>query len=78
VAKSATKNRRNIIFVGLVLGMVTLPKAAPSPLMQWRSPDGELVRARETIGPRLLMSMSTRCCRRQRAIRAKHTPQTSA
>ena len=33
------------------LGMVTLPKSAPSPLMQWLGPDGELVWAHETIGP---------------------------
>jgi hypothetical protein len=33
------------------LGMVTLPKAAPYPLMQWLGPDGELVWAPETIGP---------------------------
>jgi hypothetical protein len=33
------------------LGLVTLPKAAPYPLMQWLGPDGELVWAPETIGP---------------------------
>lgn len=33
------------------LGMVTLPKAPPSPMMQWLGPEGELVWARETIGP---------------------------
>jgi hypothetical protein len=33
------------------LGMVTLPKAAPSPMMQWLGSEGELVWARETIGP---------------------------
>jgi hypothetical protein len=33
------------------LGMLTLPKAAPSPLMQWLGPEGELVWAPETIGP---------------------------
>jgi hypothetical protein len=33
------------------LGMVTLPKAAPYPLMQWLGPDGELVWAPETVGP---------------------------
>jgi len=33
------------------LGMVTLPKAAPYPLMQWLGPDGELTWAPETIGP---------------------------
>jgi hypothetical protein len=33
------------------LGMVTLPKAAPYPLMQWLGPDGELVWAPETISP---------------------------
>jgi hypothetical protein len=33
------------------LGLVTLPKAAPSPLMQWLGPEGELVWARETLGP---------------------------
>jgi hypothetical protein len=33
------------------LGMVTLPTAAPSHLMQWLGPDGELAWARETLGP---------------------------
>ena len=33
------------------LGMVTLPKAAPYPLMQWLGPEGELVWAPETIAP---------------------------
>jgi hypothetical protein len=33
------------------LGMVTLPKATQSPLMQWSGPDGELVWAPETIDP---------------------------
>ena len=33
------------------LGMVTLPKSAPSPLMQWLGPEGQLVWAPETIGP---------------------------
>jgi hypothetical protein len=33
------------------LGLVTLPKAAPYPLMQWLAPDGKLVWAPETIGP---------------------------
>src|SRR5215203_4374811 len=33
------------------LGLVTLPKAAPYPLMQWLGPDGELVWGPETIGP---------------------------
>jgi hypothetical protein len=34
------------------LEMVTLPKAAPPALMQWLGPDGPLVWARETLGPR--------------------------
>jgi hypothetical protein len=33
------------------LGMVTLPKATPYPLMQWLGPDGELTWAPETVGP---------------------------
>ena len=33
------------------LGMVTLQRATPPVLMQWVGPDGELVWARETIGP---------------------------
>jgi hypothetical protein len=33
------------------LGMVTLPKSAPSPLMQWLGAEGQLVWAPETIGP---------------------------
>jgi hypothetical protein len=33
------------------LGLVTLPKAAPYPLMQWLAPDEKLVWAPETIGP---------------------------
>jgi len=33
------------------LGMVTLPKAAPYPLMQWLGPDGELTWAPESVGP---------------------------
>jgi hypothetical protein len=33
------------------LGLVTLPKSVPSPLMQWLAPEGELVWAPETIGP---------------------------
>jgi len=32
------------------LGLVTLPKAAPYPLMQWLAPGGKLVWASETIG----------------------------
>jgi hypothetical protein len=33
------------------LGMVTLPKATQSPMMQWSGPDGELVWAPESVGP---------------------------
>ena len=33
------------------LGLVTLPKSAPAPLMQWLGPEDELVWAPETIGP---------------------------
>jgi hypothetical protein len=33
------------------LGMVTLPKAAPYPLMQWLGPDGEFTWAPESVGP---------------------------
>jgi hypothetical protein len=33
------------------LRMVTLPKSAPAPLMQWLGPEDELVWAPETIGP---------------------------
>jgi hypothetical protein len=60
------------------LGMVTLPKAAPSPMMQWLGPEGSLCgHARRSL-PRVPRSMSTRCYRRQRAIRARHTLQISA
>jgi hypothetical protein len=60
------------------LGMVTLPKAAPSPLCSGLGPRGSLCgHARQSV-PRVPTSRSTKCYRRQRAIRARHTPQISA
>jgi hypothetical protein len=44
-------HQRNIPAKITELGMVTLPKSAPFPLMQWLGPDSELVWAPETIGP---------------------------
>jgi hypothetical protein len=44
-------HRRDIAAKIQELVLVTLPKAAPSPLMQWLAPDGKLVWAPETIGP---------------------------
>ena len=60
------------------LGMVTLPRAALPPLMQWLGPMGSLRGHPRRLAPRSRTPMSMRWYRRRRATRRRHTQQISA